>query len=346
MGYIYKPEKGFVYKEEGMKKAALVMVLFLMFVSTAGATNALDDKEFRTGLKHYNSKNYKEAVKYFKEYTSRKPDPTAYYLIGYSLYKQKRFDEADEYFKQAYLIDPEFSLEKVGLIKKTNDTITEKTPAAPATVTKPHEPEAKPQTPTATKAQPSVSEKPASVTEKTAATEKATARAQQPPPAAKEAPAAQKPALPAPSAPHFPAPKKQAPGGAGPAAMLGILAAFGMIAFVIAIAFYAFYCLCMYMIAKKLNVPAPWTAWIPLIQIWTFVMSAGKPAWWILLLFVPLINIFVGIYLWMCITENLGKNKWLGLLVLVPLIGFLYPAWLAFMKTERAADYGAGETLA
>jgi tetratricopeptide (TPR) repeat protein len=118
MVYVYKPGKGFVYKEEGMKKAALVMVLFLLFVSIAGATNAMDDKEFRTGLKYYNSKNYKEAVKYFKEYASRKPDPTAYYLIGYSLYKQKKFDEADEYFKQAYFIDPEFSLEKVGLIKR------------------------------------------------------------------------------------------------------------------------------------------------------------------------------------------------------------------------------------
>jgi len=90
--------------------------------------------------------------------------------------------------------------------------------------------------------------------------------------------------------------------------VLGIFAAFGMIAFVVGIVFYAFYCLCMYMIAKKLDVPAPWTAWIPLIQIWTFVMSAGKPARWIFLLFVPL--------------ENIGKNKWLGLLVIAPLIGF------------------------
>lgn len=344
MVYVYKPEKGFVYKEEGMKKAAtLVMVLFLLFVSIAGATNAMDDKEFRTGLKYYNSKNYTEAVKYFKEYASRKPDPTVYYLIGYSLYKQKKFGEADEYFKQAYFIDPEFSLEKAGLIKKTSGAISEQAPVAPAAVTKP---EAKPQAPAATKAQPSVSEKPALVTDKPVVTDKATAKGQQPPSAAKEAPAAQKPIPPAPAVPHFPAPKKQTPGDAGPAAVLGILAAFGMIAFVVAIAFYAFYCLCMYMIAKKLDVPAPWTAWIPLIQIWTFVISAGKPAWWILLLFVPLVNIFVGIYLWMCITENLGKNKWLGLLVIVPLIGFLYPAWLAFTKTERTADYSAGETLA
>ncbi len=68
-------------------------------------------------------------------------------------------------------------------------------------------------------------------------------------------------------------------------------------------------------------------------------MSADKPAWWILLLLVPLVNIVDGVYLWMCITENLGRNKWLGLLVLVSLVGFIYPAWLAFSRTESPAEY-------
>jgi len=101
-----------------MKKVALVIVLLMLFAAAAGAAVPNDDKDFRTGLKAYHSKNYKAAVKYFKEYVSKKPDPTAYYLIGYSLYEMGKFSEADDYFRDAYLIDPEFSLEKVGLIKK------------------------------------------------------------------------------------------------------------------------------------------------------------------------------------------------------------------------------------
>jgi uncharacterized membrane protein YhaH (DUF805 family) len=107
----------------------------------------------------------------------------------------------------------------------------------------------------------------------------------------------------------------------------------------IGIAFYIYYSLCLFLIAKKLDVPAPWTAWIPLVQLWTFVVSAGKPGWWVLLFLVPLVNFFVGIYLWICVTENLGKNKWLGLLILVPLVGILYPGWLAFSKTESSGGY-------
>ncbi len=59
-------------------------------------------------------------------------------------------------------------------------------------------------------------------------------------------------------------------------------------------------------------------------------MSAGEPVWRILLLFVLLVNIVVGVCLWMSNTENLAKNTWPGLLVLVPLLGFICPAGLAF----------------
>jgi len=322
-----------------MKKIALVISLFVLLAAVSGAAVPNSDKDFRAGLKAYNTKNYRTAAKHLKEYVNKKPDPTAYYLIGYSLYKQGKFSEADEYFKQAYLIDPEFSLEKVGLITKVPDGITGKGLLAPSAESKPVQPAVK-------VAQPTKPEQGATAGQKPKGPEPAPAKVQRPAAAGQQVSPPRQPAVPAPEVPHFPSPKKQMPGGSGNAALVGILAAFGMVSFIIAIALYAFYCLCMYLIAKKVNVPAPWTAWIPIVQIWTFVMSAGKSAWWILLLFVPLVNIFIGIYLWMCITENLGKNKWLGLLVLVPLVGFFYPAWLAFSKTIDVRGMGTGETLA
>lgn len=111
-----------------MKKTGLIIVLLLLFAAVSGAA-VTDDREFSIGLKHYNSKNYKAAVRQFKEYVESKPDPAAYYMIGYSLYKLGNFSEAEEYFSEAYFIDPEFSLEKAGLIKKSSGAVARIKPA-------------------------------------------------------------------------------------------------------------------------------------------------------------------------------------------------------------------------
>jgi hypothetical protein len=104
----------------------------------------------------------------------------------------------------------------------------------------------------------------------------------------------------------------------------------------ISVGMYIFFSLCLYLIAKKLNVAEAWAAWIPLIQVWPFLTSAGKPCWWVILLFIPLVNIFIGVYLWMCIAENLGRNKWLGLLMLLPIMNFVFLGVLAFSKEDTA----------
>ena len=132
--------------------------------------------------------------------------------------------------------------------------------------------------------------------------------------------------------------------GLPPCVPLGLVASLGIMIYLIAFVLYIFTSLCLFLIAKKLNVPSPWTAWIPLIQVWTFVTSAGKAWWWILLLLVPIVNTIVGIYLWICITENLGRNKWLGLLMLLPVINLVFLGILAFSKTEQPGYTGMGAT--
>jgi len=67
-----------------MKKSGLIIALFLLFSAVAAGLYPTNI-EFRRGLKFYNSKNYKAAVKQLQEYLKKKPEPTAYYLIGYSL---------------------------------------------------------------------------------------------------------------------------------------------------------------------------------------------------------------------------------------------------------------------
>jgi hypothetical protein len=107
--------------------------------------------------------------------------------------------------------------------------------------------------------------------------------------------------------------------------------AFFMIFFIL----FVYPSLCLFLIAKKLNVSSPWTAWIPIVQIWTYLQAAGKPCWWVLLFCIPVVGVIVFAYVWMCIVENLGRNKWLGLLTLVPIVGFVYIGVLAFSKQEH-----------
>lgn len=312
-----------------MKKTGLIIVLLLLFAAVSGAA-VTDDMEFRTGLKHYNDKNYKAAVILLKQYVDKKPDPAVYYMIGYSLYKLGNFNEAEEYFNEAFFIDPEFSLEKAGLIKQPSGEVTRERPSVKkAPVTKAAESAEKQMEPV-----PTVKPKQISPQQQTVPVPSATPK--QPAPQNQVAPRQAAPApgpapsIPAVKPPHMP---KEIPGAAAPL-LVGIMAAFGMFFFIIAIAFYVFFSLCLYLIAKKLNVPAPWTAWIPIVNIWTLVACAGKPAWWLILCFIPVVNFFVFIYLYMCITENLGKNKWLGLLMLVPLVNMVFLGWLAFSKPE------------
>lgn len=430
-----------------MKRLGVIFALFtlcVMFAGVSGANAQDEDREFKAGLRHYNSKNYKAAVKQFQEYVNKKPDPAGYYLIGYSLYKLGKFSEAEEYFKEAYLIDPEFSLEKAGLMKKSSGSVVKRSRASqkesaatdetkpPAAVdkkqeavtqkaqpTKPAQTDqkaktaapapgpaapAKPVTPQKQGAQTAVQAKapataPAPATKAPAPavpaakaptptpapTAKAptqapapaapTAKAPTPPPApAGKAPATAPvpPAAPAPAAkaptvapvpptpvpapatvtppapvpsPARPSPAQPIPGmkmpGAATPALVGIMAAFGMFLFVIVIAIYIYASLCHFLIAKKLGVPAPWTAWIPIVNLWTLVVSAGKPVWWIILCFIPFVNFFVFIYLYICITENLGRNKLLGLLIIVPVVNFIFLGWLAFSKSGGHAESSA-----
>lgn len=48
----------------------------------------------------------------------------------------------------------------------------------------------------------------------------------------------------------------------------------GILIFIILLIMYFYASLCLFLIAKKLAVPSPVFAWIPLIQVWTFVVVA------------------------------------------------------------------------
>lgn len=326
-----------------MRKIAFIIVLTFALSSTSTVIFAGTNPEYDKALKYYNSKNYKEAAKLLKEYVKKNPDPDAYYRLGYALYKLKKYDEANEYFKEAYLIDPMASTGQPGSYeryKKAGIKEAEAPPAEeqPVPESKSKQPETK---------QPATKQEPAA--EKQTLRETQTQKPETPAVSPQKTPEEEdvpvppvaqkveppKPVMPPAGLPPMPMPKQKLP--EMPGGLAALLAGFAMIFLIIGIALYLFFCFCLFLIAKKLNVPSPWIAFIPIIQVWTWVSCAGKPAWWIILLLVPIVNFFLSIYLWMCITENLGKNKWLGLLMLVPIVQIIFLIILAFSKSEKEA---------
>lgn len=131
--------------------------------------------------------------------------------------------------------------------------------------------------------------------------------------------------------PKYPGVNKQIP--ALPAYATALIAGgFAGLFLLIYLVFYIYCSLCQYLIAKKLDVGVAWLSWIPVLQVWPMLRSAGKPCWWVLTFFIPVFNIFFFINVCMCMTENLGRNKWLGLLFLLPVINLVFLGLLAFSK--------------
>ena len=321
-----------------MKKIAFVILLSFSILMSSDVI-AKPDTEYEKAMQYYNKGNYKEAATLLKDYVKHRPDPVAYYRTGYALYKLKQFDEANEYFRQAYIIDPSFS-PQAGAIKEQPQERPQKN----------KKPSAKQET--------SQKESPgAPIEEKQPEAAKEPDVQSQPAHEAQPQPPIHEPAVTVPPGPgpKLPEPQRVDPGKGiqappafpgfsktqkpmtfpAPTMLPGLLAGFATLIIILEIAFYIYFCLCIFLIAKKLDVPNPWIAWIPIAQIWTIVNCAGKPWWWILLLLVPIVNIIIGIVLWMSITENLGKNKWLGLLMLLPIVNFVYIGILAFSKGEK-----------
>jgi hypothetical protein len=114
------------------------------------------------------------------------------------------------------------------------------------------------------------------------------------------------------------------------AAVAGAVGLMMVVMFVIAAAFYVYFALALSTIAKKTNTPNPWWGWVPILQILLMLNVAKKPLWWLVLCFVPLVNIVIFIIVWMAVAEARGKPNWWGILLIVPVVGIIVPGYLAW----------------
>ncbi len=83
-------------------------------------------------------------------------------------------------------------------------------------------------------------------------------------------------------------------------------------------------------IANKTNTANAWWAWVPILNLILMIQIAELEIWYILLMFVPCVNIFVAVYVWWKICERRGKPGPLALGMLVPVVNFFVMLYVAF----------------
>jgi len=83
----------------------------------------------------------------------------------------------------------------------------------------------------------------------------------------------------------------------------------------------------MWKVFEKAGKPG-WAAIVPIYNLVVLCEIAGKPAWWVVLMLIPIVNIVVAIILVLAIAKNFGKGAGFGIgLLLLPMIFYPMLAW-------------------
>lgn len=93
------------------------------------------------------------------------------------------------------------------------------------------------------------------------------------------------------------------------------------------------YCYCLKRIVEKCGMEPGFLIWVPIFNIIRLIQAAGLTDWlFFIMLLVPGLNFFVALYLWVKVCQARGKTGWLVLLIFVPLINIFFIPYLAFSK--------------
>ena len=80
-----------------------------------------------------------------------------------------------------------------------------------------------------------------------------------------------------------------------------------------------------------------WGVLIPIYNAILLLEIAGRPIWWIILLLIPIVNVIVGIIVWIDVAKKFGKG--VGFALGLIFLGFIFVPILGF----GSAKYQAGE---
>jgi hypothetical protein len=101
----------------------------------------------------------------------------------------------------------------------------------------------------------------------------------------------------------------------------------GLVFWVVCIAFVIFEIAAIWKTFVKAGQPG-WAAVIPIYNGIVMLQIAGRPVWWFLLYFIPLVNIIIAIIVMIDFAKSFGKGVGFALgLIFLPIIFFPILAW-------------------
>lgn len=78
-----------------------------------------------------------------------------------------------------------------------------------------------------------------------------------------------------------------------------------------------------------------WAILIPIYNVIVYLQIVDKPVWWIVLFFIPIVNIVIAIIVLLAFVQKFGQPAWHVILALF--LGVIYFPYLAFSKAEYKA---------
>lgn len=122
-------------------------------------------------------------------------------------------------------------------------------------------------------------------------------------------------------------------------ALTAILGAVLIPTLIIGLGLYFYTSIAYMKIAKKLDHPNPWFAWIPILNFVLVLQLADMSPWLVLLILVPGVNgiaiLILSVITMMKICEKRGMDKNLGFLMLIPVANLVLPGLVAWKKDEE-----------
>jgi Family of unknown function (DUF5684) len=93
----------------------------------------------------------------------------------------------------------------------------------------------------------------------------------------------------------------------------------------------------MWKVFTKAGQPG-WAAIIPIYNIYIMTKIAGKPGWWVLLCFIPIVNIIIIIWLYNMISKSFGHDE--GFTAGLIFLSFIFWPILGFGSSKYLGPYG------
>ncbi|MFT3823118.1 MAG: DUF5684 domain-containing protein [Chitinophagaceae bacterium] len=93
----------------------------------------------------------------------------------------------------------------------------------------------------------------------------------------------------------------------------------------------------MWKVFTKAGQPG-WACIIPIYNVYIMTKIAGKPGWWVVMFFIPIVNIIFAIWLYNMISKSFGQSE--GFTIGLVILGIIFWPILGFGSAKYLGPYG------